>query len=57
MTLPASKDDALDDIIALGHDYDGLTTVDDLKGLIDDLVKIATLARAGKYFYETEPPK
>ena len=42
---------ALQDIYALGYDYDGFTKVDDLKGLIDDLVIIARQAQKGEYNY------
>lgn len=33
-------------IIDLGYDYDGCETVESLKGLIDELVHLASLGRA-----------
>lgn len=33
-------------IIDLGYDYDGCDTVESLKGLIDELVHLASLGRA-----------
>lgn len=42
---------ALQDIVALGFDYDGFSSAKDLKGLIDDLVLIAKQALKGEYKY------
>jgi hypothetical protein len=33
-------------IIQLGYDYDGLNTVESLKGLIDEMTRLASLGRA-----------
>ena len=54
MNIPATKDDAFDDIIALGCDYDNAQTIDDFKMLVDDIVNIASLARLDKYYYTKE---
>ena len=47
-------------IIYLGYDYDGLNTVESLKGLIDELVKYAKLGitkNLSEPIYENEKGK
>jgi hypothetical protein len=50
----ATKDDALQDIVDLGCDYDGYDTIEGLKGLVDDMVKIAQQAINDEYYYERD---
>jgi len=38
-----TKDDALQTIVDIGYDYDGFSSVEKLKGLIDELIEIARI--------------